>query len=91
MPVGHLGELARLRHVDLGGQRRAAEQAQVDLDLDVLAHAGPLGDLARRVEFDRVTLAVAEAERVDREALRRGDREHGRSSPGPPDSSTTAD
>ena len=53
-----------LGHGEVGGERRAAEGAEVDVDDHVPPDAEPLGDPARRLELDRVALAVADAQRV---------------------------
>ena len=66
-----------LGHLDVGGQRRAAEDAQVDVADDVPRDALRLRDALRGLEFDRVALAVAEAQRVGLEALVLRDRQHG--------------
>ena len=44
---------------DVGGERRAAEGAQVEVDDHVPPDAEPLGHPPRRLELDRVPLAVA--------------------------------
>ena len=78
MPAPISSADAALGHVDVGGQRRAAEHAQVDLGHDVAADARCLGDPPRRLQLDRVALAVPEAERVRHEALALRDRQHRR-------------
>ena len=75
--VAHLGERAALRDLDVAGERRAAELAQVDVDDDVVLHAQRGRDAGRGLEFDLVALAVAEGHGVDVEALGLGDRECG--------------
>ena len=73
----HLAIRAVLRHVDVRGQRRAAEDAQVDLRDDMLATPAAPRSAAPR-ELRRVPLPVAEAQRVRREALALRDRQHRR-------------
>ena len=77
MPVGQLGRAGVLGHVDVVGQRRAAERAQVDVGHDVLGDAQGRGHPGRGLELDAVPLAVAEAQRVGLEAVGAGDGEHG--------------
>ena len=75
--VAHLGDGAALRDVDVTGQCRAAELAQVDVDDDVVLHAGGSRNSCGGFEFDLVALAVAEGHRVDVEAFGLGDCECG--------------
>src|SRR5258706_2822172 len=60
----------RLGHGDLGGQGRAANGTQVDLDDAVFDRAERLRDPLRRRQFGAVALAVAHAERVAGESGR---------------------
>ena len=76
MPAAHVAVGTALRHLDLRRQRRAAEDAQVDLGDHVPGHAGRRGDPPRGVELGHVPLAVLEAQGVRHVALALGDREH---------------
>ena len=61
---GHGRLVAILRHRDVGGQRAAAELAEVDLDDAMLDDAEFSRDLLRGAELVAVALAVVEAHRV---------------------------
>ena len=74
---GHRLVGAVLGHRDVGGERRPAEGAQIDVDDHVACNARGGGDPARGVDLVRVALAVAKAECVDREPVALRDRETG--------------
>src|SRR5688572_2484624 len=59
-----------LGHGRIARERRAAEHAKVDVRDDVLTRPVAFSDASRSVDFVRVTLPVAERQRVDRVALR---------------------
>ena len=65
-----------VRHVDVVGQRRPAEDPQVDVGHHVPGDALRLRHPPRGVQFDAVPLPVPEAQRVRHVALRAGDRQH---------------
>ena len=69
MPLAHLGRGARLRHGDIGGQRRAAEGIQADLGHQVPLRAERRRHARGRLQFDLVPLPVIERERVAGVAL----------------------
>jgi hypothetical protein len=64
----HVGDRSALRDSNVGGQRGAAELAEVDVGDDVLFDLRLLGDARCRLELGEVALAVAEAQRVAVEA-----------------------
>ena len=77
MPVADLGAVPVLGHLDLVGQRRAAERAQADRDHLVPLDPRSAGDRAGGVELAGASLAVVDRQCVHRPALGLRDREHG--------------
>jgi len=73
--MGDLCFRTLLRHTDVIGERRAAEDAQVDVDDVVPRDAPPRRDPPRRLDLVRVPLPVTERQRVHREPLAHGERE----------------
>ena len=72
--VVHGGDVAVLRDSAVADQRGAAERREVDVQLDVAAHAQRGGDTARRLDLARMNLAVADGQRVELVAVARGHR-----------------
>ena len=64
------GQVAIARHRRVRGQRRAADGAQIDRQLEMPLDAERRGDGARRLDLARVALAVVDRQRVQREAAR---------------------
>src|SRR5205823_5653905 len=67
-------EIAVPRNVDVGGQRRSADGAQVDGQLLMASNAKSTRDDARRFHFARVPLAIGNREGVQRKAVSLRDR-----------------
>ena len=67
--LADLGQRRVLGHRHVGGERRAPEGAEVEVDHHVPPDAEPLGHAPRGLELDRVPLAVAHAQRVDVEPV----------------------
>ena len=78
MSVAEVVGAVVVRHVDVVGQRRPAEDPQVDVGHHVPSDALRVRDPLRGVQFDAVPLPVPEAQRVRHVALRPGDRQHRR-------------
>ena len=76
MPLAELVGRVVLGHVDVGGQRRAAERPQVDVDDHVALDARGCRDPRGGLELELVALPVAEAQRVNGVPLALGDRQH---------------
>ncbi len=65
-------EIAIARHRRVRGQRRTADGAQVDVELEVPFDAQRARHRARRFDLTRVALAVVNGQRAQGEALRPG-------------------
>ena len=74
--MAHLVGAAALGDGDVGGQGRAAEDAQVDGRDAVIVDADGGGDAAGGLEFNNVPLAVRKRERVEFVALAAGNGQH---------------
>ncbi len=61
---------------DVGGEGRAAEGSQVDID-DLVFDAKSFCHPLSRLQFNDMALSVSEGQRIAREALRLGDGEGG--------------
>ena len=68
-PVADTIERRVLGNLEVPGERRAADGAQIDGQLHVPPRAERPGDALRRLQLGGVALPVAEAERVELEAL----------------------
>ncbi len=90
MPWEISARAAAFGHVDLIGERRTADGAQVEIDHQVATGIQEVRDALRRVDLASVTLAVAEAERMNREAGLLGDSAAAVAESTPPLSKTTA-
>ena len=69
---------AVLRDVDVRGERRSPEGAQVDLGDDVISHAVVARDAPRRLDLRRVPLSVAKGHRMHVVSRVDGVRQHRR-------------
>ena len=84
VPRRHVGggnagrvQVAVARHARVGGERRPADGAKVDRQLQMLLDAEPAGDGTGRLQLPRVALPVVNGQRTEREALGFGDRRGG--------------